>query len=69
MSNVAAKKAAYELKAEQAARRQCEERMSAIEQELKDVTGKCKLLEEDNKVKVAELDKGLTRGERSTVQV
>ena len=38
MSNVAAKKAADELKAEQAAWRQCEERMSAMARELKEAT-------------------------------
>ena len=59
MSNVAARKAAEELKAEQAARRHCEERISSIEQDLKDATGKCRALEEENKAKVAELEKAL----------
>ena len=59
MSNVAAKKATEELKAEQAARRQCEERISSIERDLKDATGKCQTLEEENKAKVAELKKAL----------
>ena len=59
MSNVAAKKAAEELKAEQAARRQCKERISSIERDQKDATGKCQALEEENKTKVAELEKAL----------
>ena len=59
MSNVAAQKAASELKAEQTARRQCEERLSSIERHLKDATGKCQALEEENKAEVAELEKAL----------
>ena len=59
MSNAAAKKAAAELKAEQAARHECEERISTMERELEDAIGKCKSLEEDNKAKAAELDKAL----------
>ena len=38
MSNMAAKKATDELKAEHAARCQCEERMSTMARELKDAT-------------------------------
>ena len=53
VSNAAAEKAAANLKKEQATRSQVEERVSKIEQELKDATRKCKLLEEDNKVKAA----------------
>ena len=49
VSNAAAKKAAADLKAEQATRRQCEERISTMERELKDATGKCNALEEDKK--------------------
>ena len=59
VSNAAAKKAAADLKAEQASRRQCEERISTIERERKDATGKCKSLEEDNKAKASKLDKAL----------
>ena len=59
VSNAAAKKAAADLKAEKATRRQCEERISTMERELKDATGKCHSLEEDNKAKTADLDKAL----------
>ena len=59
MSNVAVQKAAADLKAEQAMRHQCEERISVMERELKDATGKCKSLEEDNKAKAYELYKAL----------
>ena len=59
MSNVAAKKATDELKAEQAARRQCEERISTMALELKDSTDRCKILEKDNKARTADLDKAL----------
>ena len=59
MSDAAAKKAAAELKAEQATRRQFQERISTMERELKDVTSRCKSLEEDNKAKAAKLDKAL----------
>ena len=59
MSNVAAKKVADELKAEQAARRQCEEIISTMARELKDATIRCEFLEKDNKAKTADLDKAL----------
>ena len=59
MSSAAVKKAAAELKAEQAARRQCEERISTIARELKDATRQCESLEEDNKAKAADLNKAL----------
>ena len=59
MSSAATKKAVAELKAELATWRQCEEKTSTIERELKDATGECKSLEEDNKAKAAELDKAL----------
>ena len=59
MSNAAIEKAAAELKAEQAARRQCEERISTMARELKDATAQCKSLEKDKKAKMADLDKAL----------
>ena len=59
MGNVAAKKAADELKAEQAARRQCEERMSTMARELKEATVRCEFLEKDNKANTTDLDKAL----------
>ena len=59
VSDTAAKKAAADLKAEQAVRCQCQERISTMERELKDTTNRCKSLEEDNKAKAAKLDKAL----------
>ena len=59
MSNAAAEKAPTELKAEQAARRQCEERISTMALELKDATDRCELLEKDNQTKTVDLDKAL----------
>ena len=65
MSNVAAKKAADELKAGQAAQRQCEERMSKVARELKEATVRCEFLERDNKAKVADLDKALQEARKA----
>lgn len=59
MSNAATEKAAAELKAEQAARHQCEERISTMALELKDAASRCKFLEKDNKARTADLDKAL----------
>ena len=59
MSNAAAEKVATELKAEQNARRQSEERISTMALELKDATSRCQVLEKDNKAKAASLDKAL----------
>ena len=51
--------AAADLKAEQDAQRQCQERISTMERELKDAPSRCKSLEEDNKANAAKLDKAL----------
>jgi hypothetical protein len=59
MSEAAAKKAAAELKAEQAARRQCEERISTMTRELKDANVRCEFLEKDNKARTVKLGKAL----------
>ena len=59
MSNVAAKKATDGLKAKQAARRQCEERMSTMARELKETTVRCEFLEKYNRARTADLDKAL----------
>ena len=64
MSDAATQKAVADLKAEQATRRQFEERVSKVEQELKDATRKCESLEEENKAKVAELAKAYRRPKR-----
>ena len=59
MSNLAANKAADELKTEQAARRQCEERISIMARKLEKTTVQCEFVERDNKAKAADLDKAL----------
>ena len=59
VSQAAADKAAADLKAEQVARRQYEERVTEVEQELKDAAAKCESLEKDNKAKEIELAKAL----------
>ena len=58
-SNAAAEKASAELKAEQAARRQDEEKTSMVALELENANGRCEFLEKENKALMAELDKAL----------
>ena len=58
-SNAAAEKASAELKAEQATRRQDEEKISMVALELENATGRCEFLEKENKALTAELDKAL----------
>ena len=58
-SNAAAEKASVELKAEQAARRHDEEKISMVALELENATGRCEFLEKENKAIPAELDKAL----------
>ena len=58
-SNAAAEKTSAKLKAEQAARRQDEEKRSTMALELKNAASRCELLEKENKAKTAELDKAL----------
>ena len=58
-SNAAAEKASAELKAEQAARHQDEEKISTIALELKNATSRYEFLEKENKAKMADLDKAL----------
>nr|XP_020147097.1 FK506-binding protein 15-like [Aegilops tauschii subsp. strangulata] len=59
VSNAVADKGAADLKAEQATRHQFEERISVVEQELKDTVRKYESLEKENKPKATELDKAL----------
>ena len=47
--NAAAEKASTELKAEQAARLQDEEKISMVALELENATGRCEFLEKENK--------------------
>ena len=56
-SNAATEKASAELKAEQAARCQDEEKIYMVALELENATGRCELLEKENKALTAELDK------------
>ena len=58
-SNAATEKASTDLKAEQAARRQDEEKISTMALELKNAASRCELLEKENEAKTAELDKAL----------
>ena len=58
-TNAAAEKALAELRAEQAARRQDEEKISTMALELKNPTGRCEFLEKENEAKTAEVDKAL----------
>ena len=58
-SNAAAEKASAELKAEQATRRQDEEKISTMALELKNAASRCEFLEKENKAKTADLDKAL----------
>jgi hypothetical protein len=65
---VAADKVAADLKAEQVARRQYEERVTEVEQELKDAAGKCESLEEQNKAQAAELSKALQEAKEAQTE-
>ena len=58
-SNAAAEKASAELKAEQATRRQDEEKISTMALDLKKVASRCELLEKENEAKTSELGKAL----------
>ena len=58
-SNAAAEKALADLRAEQAARRQNEKKISALALELKNTASRYEFLEKENKAKMAELDKAV----------
>ena len=58
-SDAAAEKASADLRAEQAARRQNEEKISALAPELKNTASRCEYLEKENKAKMVELDKAV----------
>ena len=57
LSDAAAKEASVELKAEQAARRQGEEKVSTMTLALENAAGRCEFLEKENKALASELDK------------
>ena len=58
-SDAAALKAAEELRAEQAAHRQSEERIDKMAVELKDAADRYELLEKENQAKAADLKKAM----------
>ena len=64
-NKAAADKAAAELKTEQVTRRQHEERVAEVEQELKDAIGKCEALEGKNTAQAAELAKALNEAKEA----
>ena len=68
VNKVAADKAAAELKTEQVARRQHEDRVAVVEQELKDAIGKCEALEEKTTTQVAEHAKALQKAKEARTE-
>ena len=64
-SNAAPEKALAKLKAEHATLHQDEEKISTMVLKLKNDTSRCEFLEEENKAKVAELDKALREAEEA----
>ena len=58
-SDAATEGASVELKAEQAARFQGEEKVSMMTLALENATGRCEFLEKENEAKTVELDKAL----------
>ena len=58
-SDAAVEKASADLRAEQAARHQNEEKISALALELKNTASLCEYLEKENKAKMDELDKAV----------
>ena len=61
-------KAVAEVKTEQVARRQHEERVAELEQELKDAIGKCEALEEKTRAQAAELAKALQEAKEARTE-
>ena len=57
LSDAAAERAFVELKAEQVARCQGDEKISTMTLALEDATGRCEFLEKENKALTTELDK------------
>ena len=68
-SNAAALKAAKELRAEQAAHRQSEEKIAKMAKELKNAADRYVLLEKENKASSAELDKALTAAKEMRTEI
>ena len=68
VSQAAANKAATDLKAKQVARRKYEERVTEVEQELKDAASKCVDLEEKNKTQAVNLTKALQEAKEARTE-
>ena len=69
INNVAAAKAAGELKAEQAAHHRSEEKIANMALELKDAVGRCELLERENQTKMADLEKALQAAKETRSEI
>ena len=67
-SKAAADKAVADLKTEQVARCQHEERVAEVEQELKDAASKCKALEEKSKAQAVNLTKALQEAKEARTE-
>ena len=68
-SNVAALKAAKELRAEQAAHRRSEEKIAEMAGELKNAADRYALLKKENKASSAELDKALNAAKEMRTEI
>ena len=68
-SNVAALKAAEELRAEQASHRRSKERVAEMAEELKNAAHRYVLLEKENKASSAELDKALNAAKEMRTEI
>ena len=68
-SNVAALKAAEELRAKQAAHRRSEEKIAEMAEELKNAADRYVLLEKENKASSAELDKALNAAKEMRIKI
>ena len=69
-SNVAALKAAEELRAEKSAHCKSKEKMAKMVVELKDIAKRCQFLEKENRVKAADVEKAtmVTKDTRSAMR-
>ena len=68
VNKAAADKAAKDLKSKQGDRRQYEERVTEVEQVLKDAASKCESLEEKNKAQATNLAKALQEAEEARAE-
>ena len=68
-SDAAALKAAEELRAEQAAHRQSDDKIAKMAVELKDVAGRYELLEKENQAKAADLKKAMEAAKETRSEI